>query len=219
MVVYAQTSDDPLTFDLHFAVITKNVDAHRIASLEQLKKEVDILNMYFVAENRKAIVKFRFKSAAFYNEIRNSDCEFVKLGDATSPYDSDRGAALFNACNDLRVRDPRAINFYIYDSYAPRIGFSDTTSHGRRNANRPYVLIDWERLNHSDQSAEEHEMGHAFGLYHECVPGATRGTSTNIMASADCGKGSGGRRDIGFNALQVRTILDFARQIRARLKK
>lgn len=219
MVVCAQTAEDHPVFDLHFVVITKNGDAHRIASLEQLKKEVAILNTHFVTENRQAIVKFRFKSAAFYDEVQNSSCELVKLGDTTRPYDSDGWAALFNACDDPRVRDLNAINFYVYDSYNPKTGFSDTTSHGKVNANRPYVLIDWARLNHNDQSVEEHEMGHAFGLDHVCVPGARRSTSTNIMASAECGKGSGGRRDIGFNASQVKTILDHARQTKVRLKK
>jgi hypothetical protein len=62
-------------------------------------------------------------------------------------------------------------------------------------------------------------MGHAFGLGHECVPGARRTTSTNIMASADCGKGSGGLRDIGFNATQVKIILDYASKIKNQLEK
>ncbi len=94
---------------------------------------------------------------------------------------------MFNACDD-----PRAINVYVYDSYAERGGFADVTSHGRRNSNRPYLLLDWERLGHKVQGAEEHEMGHAFGLEHVCAPGAKPKTSTNIMASADCGLGSGG---------------------------
>lgn len=206
-------------FDLHFAVITKHSAAHGVATLAQLKKEVDILNTHFVAEDRKPIVTFRFKSAAFYGEIRHSHCEFAGLGDTDVPYDSTRLAALFNACDDPKVRDPRAINFYVYDSYDSRGARADTTGHGKRNSNRPFILLDWERLDHRDQSPEEHEMGHAFGLGHECAPGAKRETSTNIMASAECGRGSAGRRDIGFSPAQARTILDYARKIQERLRR
>jgi len=98
------------------------------------------------------------------------------------------------------------------------LGFKDATGHGRRNSGRPFVFLDWQRLNHGDQAAEEHEMGHAFGLEHICVPGATRQTPTNIMASADCGKGSGGLRNLGFNEQQTATILRYGQQIRDRLR-
>lgn len=216
-IASAQDGGTLLTFDLHFAVITKNPAAHGVVTLSQLKTEVDILNTYFVTEGRQPIVKFRFKSASFYDDIKHSRCEFVKIGDTEVPYDSDRLAALFNACDDVKVRDPQAINFYVYDSYDAQKGASDTTGHGKRNSNRPFLILDWERLNHKDQSPEEHEMGHAFGLGHECAPGARRESSTNIMTSSDCGRGSGGRRDIGFNARQVKTILGHAQAIRERL--
>jgi hypothetical protein len=49
-------------------------------------------------------------------------------------------------------------------------------------------------------------MGHAFGLTHICEEGAKLSSSTNIMASSACGKGSGGKRNIGFNIEQQRII-------------
>jgi hypothetical protein len=216
-VAWAQKDTALMIFDLHFAVITKNPLAHGVATLRQLKTEVDILNAYFVTEGRQPIVKFRFKSAAFYDDIKNSTCVLTRIGDAEVPYDSDRLAALFNACDDAKVRDPQAINFYVCDSYDAKKKAADTTGHGKRNSNRPFVMLGWERLNHKEQSPEEHEMGHAFGLSHECAPGAKQESSTNIMASADCGRGSGGRRDIGFNPGQVKTILGYAQAIRAKL--
>lgn len=205
-------------FDLHLVVLTRHADAQRIATLEQLRREVDILNSHFVTASRQPIVRFRFKSAALHAAVKDSPCQFVALGDAARPLDGDQAAALFNACDDRHVRDPQAINIYVVDSFAAATGFADTTGHGRRNANRPFLMLDWQRLNHGAQSPEEHEMGHAFGLAHECVPGATPATSTNIMASAECGQGSGGRRDIGFNAQQVSTILLQARRIAERLR-
>jgi hypothetical protein len=195
-------------FDVHFCVITKNPAAHRVATEEQLRKEVEILNTYFVTADRRPIVRFQFKSAQMYEEVAGLNCRFVELGDGAVPYDSDEWARRFNASPHPQVRDLQAINFYVFDSYG-NSGAGDQTSHGKRNSNRPYVLIDWQRLNHNTQGVEEHEMGHAFGLEHVQVPGATMRSHTNIMAGAHAG-GSGGLRDIGFDAEQTRTILHHA---------
>ncbi len=213
-----RAADPPPQFDVHFAVITRNPEAHRVATREQLRKEVEILNAHFVSERRHAVVVFRLKSVALYGEIKESACELAGLGDRAQDFDSGLADRAFNACAEPLVRDPHAINFYVYDAYAGATGFADATGHGRRNSNRPYVFLDWKRLNHAGQAPEEHEMGHAFGLGHECVPGATSRTSTNIMASAECGKGSGGMRDLGFNARQVESILKYAALITERLR-
>lgn len=206
------------TFDVHLVVLTSNAGAQQVATRDQLRREVDILNEFFAAENREPLVRFRFKSATLFPETRRSSCKLKDLGDVRGPLDTGHAAELFNTCDDPHIRDPRAINFYVYDAYAPGSGFKDATGHGRRNSGRPFVFLDWQRLNHGDQAAEEHEMGHAFGLEHICVPGATRQTPTNIMASADCGKGSGGLRNLGFNEQQTATILRYAQQIRDRLR-
>jgi hypothetical protein len=205
--------------DLHFCVITANPETHRKASIEQLKREVDILNRTFVTLARKPIVRFRFKSATLYGQLRDSKEPFVALGDSKAPYDSTHYADLFNRCRDPQVRDLNAINFYIYDSYNPKNGYKDITSHGKRNSNRPYVLIDWERLDNNVQSPEPHEMGHAFGLGHVAVPGATPKTNSNIMCSTEFGFGSGGRRNRGFTDAQSAIILYHTRRTLFRLKE
>jgi hypothetical protein len=210
---------DPLpVFDIHFVVITMNPDAHRVGSVDQLRREVDILNARFITDGGKPLVTFRFKSAVAYQQARDSACDFAKLGDQRHALDTELATRRFNACDDARIRDPHAINFYVYDAYSAAAGFNDTTGHGRRNSDRPFLLLDWQRLNHNGQAPEEHEMGHAFGLGHVCAPGATRGTSTNIMASADCGRGSGGMRDLGFTGEQAATILKNAGRIAQRLR-
>ncbi|MEB3754566.1 hypothetical protein [Acinetobacter sp. MD2(2019)] len=206
--------DEP--FDIHFVMITPNPLAHSRVKLEDLKNEVNLLNRYFVKEDRSPIIKFKFKSAAFYDEIKNSNCALVALNRSKFIYNSEIWANYFNACNDPKVRDPNAINIYIYDSYTEKQGFKNIDGHGKRNGNRPFILLDWERLNHHIRAPEEHEMGHAFGLNHVCAVGAKRNSSTNIMTTS-CVDGYTGKRDIGFNNQQFKTIMHYAPLIRAKL--
>lgn len=216
--VYGNHDDTIKKFPVNFVVLSSKHEVHHVVGIDTARKEIEILNTFFTSEQREPIVHFQFKSFHSYNDIKNSECEFIKLGDFTGTYNSEYWQDLFNACNDSRVVDPTAINFYIYDSYSPGKSFADKDSHGKNNLNQPYIIIDWERLNHQIQSPEEHEMGHAFGLTHVCVPGATPATSTNIMASKDCKKGSGGRRDIGFDQRQRRLILRNAEIIKKKLR-
>lgn len=203
------------TFKVHFTVLTSDASAIAKATKEQMKKEVTILNDYFVSKSRGKIVTFTFKSASLYADIQNSSCDLVRMSNDGRAYDSGAWEAAIDACSDPKVVDPNAINFFVYDNFVG--GYGDTTSRGKLNSHHPYVLIDWQRLEHINQSPEEHEMGHAFGLDHVCNPTATSTTSTNIMASSgdypdangnmvDC-PGSGGLRDIGFRQPQVDIIV------------
>jgi hypothetical protein len=204
-------------FPLHFCVITKNPDAQKRATLEQCREEVEIFNKSFLTLEGKPLVKFVLKGYSSYPDVRNSTCELVQLGDSTMPYSNPGVTKAFNDCQDPKVRDRGAINIYIYDSYSEKAGFGDPTSHGIRNSNRPFFLIDWARLGGNLQNAEPHEMGHAFGLGHVGVPGATIKSSTNIMASSGEVFGSGGQRDLGFSESQAAVILYHAQRTYSRL--
>lgn len=209
--------DDMLTFPLHFCVLTRNPSAHRVATLQQCRKECDILNATFRTHTGDALVHFTLKGYSSYSDIRNSGSELVRYGDSTDPYDSNRLARAFNACKNTRVRDRNAINIYIFDSYSARVKFADMTSHGKRNSNRPYVFLDWERLDNKVQNPEPHEMGHCFGLGHVGVPGATQKSPTNIMTSAGESFGSGGLRTYGFTEAQSALIQYHAKRTYQRL--
>lgn len=208
-------------FDVHFSVLTKNKQAHKKATLEQLKKEIDILNHYFVTDSGEKIIKFKFKSAHFFDDTKLSNCNFKILGDSTKYFTGEEARRMYYSCNDEKIRDPLAINIYIIDSYSPKYGFENyTTSVGAYNSgNQPYMLLDWARLNHTKLSPEEHEMGHCFGLGHICDPNAKRDTDTNIMASMSQCKGSMGLRNIGFNAKQVEAIVNNAKIIKRNFEK
>ncbi len=212
--VLAARAEDALPFDVNLVVLSKRPEALQRATPEQLKREVEILNTYFVAANGERPAKFRLKGYSYAHELGDSSCQnLLAMGDRSDEYDHVRFKEYYDGCRDSRVVDPRAINFYVYDSYRADKGFADNTSHGHYHGGRPFIVIDWERLDHRIQSPEEHEMGHAFGLGHVCEVGATLKTSTNIMASHDCGKGSGGRRDKGFDERQMGIIKEKARKV------
>lgn len=206
-----------LTIPLHFCVLTRNPAAQAKATREQCQKEVEILNAGFRGLDGTPLVTFTLKGFTPYAEARTSKCPLLEFGDSRRPYDAGAILKAFNACEDAQVRDPGAINVYVYDSHSAEAGYDDQTSHGTRNSNRPYVLIDWERLGGNIQNAEVHEMGHAFGLDHVGVPGAGMNSSTNIMTSAAEGFGSGGKRDLGFSESQAALILYHAERTRGRL--
>jgi hypothetical protein len=205
-------------FGVHFCVLTRNPEAQRAATPAQCRKEVDILNATFRTLDGEPLVRFAFKGFASYGDVKGSPSELLSFGDRTEKYDTELVAKAFNATRDRKVRDPQAINIYIYDSHSAKGGSADMTSHGKRNSNRPFVLIDWRRLNGAVQNAEAHEMGHCFGLEHVGVPGAGAKTSTNIMASAAEQFGSGGLRDLGFSPAQAAVIVYHAKRTHGRLR-
>ncbi len=201
--------------DINFVILTDTYNKDNKEIEREMRNEVYILNKYFVGANGKQLIQFRTKGIHFYNEIKNSTCKFIEVGKTYLQYDSNYWQKLFNQCKDPVVVQQQVVNFYIYDSYSNSKGFGDKNGHGKNNGNHPYILFDWQRLNHYEQSPEEHEMGHALGLDHVCAPGASKSSDTNIMTSADCGLGSGGLRNIGFSDDQIEVILENARKINA----
>lgn len=239
---FKECSGTKFVFPVHFCVVTNNDSASRIATYAQLQQEVDILNLYFTARDpslssgRRALVAFTFKSASLYHDITGMTSDLVaELQRAVEINDWTRIKEYYAKEMNTAILDPGAINIFIYDAWDSTNGWGNTDGHGTYNDYSPIILLDYTRLNHV-QAAEEHEMGHAFGLAHVCETGATSTSSTNIMACSrdypshneygyiglsltyvDCPY-SGGLRDIGFNAAQSLIILDSAQKIMDKLE-
>lgn len=134
------------------------------------------------------------------------------MADAGSPTNDWVKKAVFE-CPDPRVIHPNAVNFLVIDGYNEEKQFDDWTSYGFYGYGAAglmcAVLIDVSRLVHIF-AAEEHEMGHVFGLGHFCDPAATGSSPTNIMTQRNACKGGIGKegsRAIGFNKEQEESIL------------
>ena len=204
------------SFGIQFIILTEN---ERNIEVEKLIDEVNVMNEFFVKEDRSGIFNFYLNSVSYYDDIQNSNCEMISVGDLAVNLPDIDYETMFNACDDILVRDKNAINIYIYDAYWD--GFENWFGIGFNNADIPFIMLDYARLPHI-AAAEEHELGHIFGLGHICSTVTSNDSSSNIMSSAtgNCAAAgiATGLRDIGFNREQLEVIKDTAIRIIANLE-
>ncbi len=209
-----------------------------LAGTEVFRREVEILNTFFVMEdatgNRMPVahrnheIRFRYKSHHYLEDVRQTNSDLLAYGRQDDwqircqdgYYGSGAGCWRDDIwdCNDKRLYDPLSINIYIFDHVEPdctahTVNPFDNCSYGRSNKRgidyRPHILLDYDRLFHHHLSPEEHEMGHVFGLGHNCDPGIRTDTDpSNIMQSSresSCTHSNrpaaGGTRGIGFGII------------------
>lgn len=184
---------------------TNRPEARAFDHMDQMQKEINILNKYFLDDQNQTIFDFKLNRYISYDQFSKMKCDLEHLLNRPAQMNPQLIPGSVKKC--FPQRKSKEVFFFIYDAYNTKLKYNDITSRGFRNNGRPFILIDWERLNYKTQAATIHEMGHAFGLDHVCAPGAKKTTPTNIMASYDCGKGSGGLRNIGFTPKQLSTIL------------
>lgn len=188
---------------VNFIFATSNIEAVRNDNLNQVHKEISILNRYFVDQNNRPIFQFKLNQYMDYSQFQQMNCDLHEILEQAKPIQHLEVKKAFNQCF---TREKNTVYMFIYDAYSLKRGHNSVTSWGFNNNNSPFTLIDWERLNYKIQAALPHEMGHAFGLRHVCAPKAKLKDATNIMASSECGSGTGGNRTIGFNSEQLKTI-------------
>jgi hypothetical protein len=183
-----------------FAVPPNIIEENQYRQIAQ--RETQILNQYFITQDRQPIFKFKLKNYIGHTQFNKMNCKLSQRLIARLPISGDDAKKEFKQC----FKHANSVYVFVYDAYNAEIGFKDGTSWGFNNNNQPFILLDWERLNYRNQAALPHEMGHVFGLRHICIPKAKRRDSTNLMASAGNCDGSGGKRDIGFNDDQLKII-------------
>lgn len=188
---------------VNFVFASSNQRAQIFDNKNQMDKELKILNRYFVDENNNPLFNFKFGTYTNWSAFVKKGCVLAKQLNQEKNLDINQLKKNVNNCFKIKRGE---VYFIIYDAYNHVNGWKDATGWGFNNAGKRFILIDWMRLNYKHQAPSPHEMGHAFGLEHVCVPNAKFKDATNIMASSSCGKGSGGQRNIGFSPQQVQTI-------------
>ncbi|MDV7450297.1 metalloprotease [Acinetobacter baumannii] len=189
-----------------FVFTTNNPSAAQFDNFTQMRKEISILNKYYLDDQGKKIFNFKLNRYIPYEEFSKLYCDLKQQINQPYPISTETIPASVNTCFPKRTASKEVIVF-IYDAYSTKWKFEDVTSRAFRNNGKPFILLDWNRLNYNIQAGSVHEMGHVFGLKHVCAPKATKRTPTNIMTSAECKLGSGGLRNLGFTPVQLQTIL------------
>ncbi|HAV3438849.1 metalloprotease [Acinetobacter baumannii] len=189
-----------------FVFTTNNPSAAQFDNFTQMRKEISILNKYYLDDQGKKIFNFKLNRYIPYKEFSKLHCDLKQQINQPYPISTETIPASVNTCFPKRTASKEVIVF-IYDAYSTKWKFKDVTSRAFRNNGKPFILLDWNRLNYNIQAGSVHEMGHVFGLKHVCAPKATKRTPTNIMTSAECKLGSGGLRNLGFTPVQLQTIL------------
>lgn len=180
---------EPADFDLNVVIMTQHFQGEtgrrgtdgRERRPEAIRarflSHVDDLNKEFRSEAGEQLVRFHLQAVVPWLDIKDSPCEAVKLAFAGKNF-----APALKACDDPRIRRPKAVNVYIYEPWLQNEDRT-MTSHGRVGSFGPYALIHWK--SHHKFDLLWHELGHAFGLPHVCTSPRPAGTHWNIMATPD----------------------------------
>lgn len=200
-LVFSITLSHAKEIQVNFVVSSNKPEVIQYQSSRYFKQQIKILNQYFLDENDEKIFKFYLGNTISYKSFTKRNCDFQTMLNKAEVFIVKNLAPSFNRC--LPQEKSNQVFVFVYDSYANHNRFADTTSWGFYNKGKPFILLDWKRFDLGKNSAILHEMGHAMGLNHVCIPGAKRQDSTNRMASGQCGKGSMGLRNLGFTPAQI----------------
>jgi hypothetical protein len=135
----------PVEIPLHFTVLTRNPYAGRRTTPQYLRREVETLNKAYAEAHPQCGLSFTFKSVCSAGEVEGAKSALALRIDAQEEYDGESWRSLFNACSNPRIVDPHAINVFIRDEFSKEHGFRSQSCWVKRNSNKPYILLDWER--------------------------------------------------------------------------
>ena len=172
---------------------------------EDIPLILESIQRHFRAEDGGQLVRFEIAGFTAFSDLENSDrgTALYESITSTANYDGSSLKRDYLDCEAPRLRDPRAINVYLFDNAFANEG---DTSHGKRANNHPFILVDIDRIESLDAASGalvvdrrrfEHELGHGFGVGHTCeITSLNRYSESNVMGQIGfCGQ-LGGWRDI-----------------------
>lgn len=163
-------ADLPL-FSLHFVMMTDHEKAVAAATPQRFAEIEDLLNRKFASTSGEHLARFKVRSFASLETIKNSACPeiYESIVNRTSSRYGD-----YWKCKDLQVRAPQGVTIFIKHHDI------DKLSYGGQMKGMPFAQINWERFR-KDERVFLHELGHAFGLSHSCPPAKGSDEKKNVM--------------------------------------
>ena len=83
---------------VNFVFSTNHVEAQKFDNLSQIKKEVDILNRYFVTEKNQPIFKFELNKYIPYQKFKQLNCKLSHLLESPKPMERPALIKIFRQC-------------------------------------------------------------------------------------------------------------------------
>lgn len=187
-------SGDCRRIDVNIVFLTDKDDPDHLGRAQVAANQVDLLNAHFRTLSGAQIFQFVKKRHVTFADAHSSPA-CPKLKRLARDAENDIGSnAIRNAAVDqcfdgtgeaARLFDHAAINMYIFDHVYTNDdeGSDGGTGYGKEVGNKrfPVLFVDIDRVSkarHGETAAaQEHELGHAFGLHHVCQPQGALHTS------------------------------------------
>ncbi|MDA4982651.1 metalloprotease, partial [Acinetobacter baumannii] len=134
-----------------FVFTTNNPSAAQFDNFTQMRKEISILNKYYLDDQGKKIFNFKLNRYIPYKEFSKLHCDLKQQINQPYPISTETIPASVNTCFPKRTASKEVIVF-IYDAYSTKWKFKDVTSRAFRNNGKPFILLDWNRLNYNIQA-------------------------------------------------------------------
>ncbi len=131
-----------------FVFTTNSPEATKFDNYQQMRKEIKILNKYYVDDKNNKIFKFKLHRYIPYEEFSKLHCDLKQQINQPYPITIETIPASVNTCFPKRTASKEVIVF-IYDAYSTKWKFEDVTSRAFRNNGKPFILLDWNRLNYN----------------------------------------------------------------------
>ena len=128
-----------------FVFTTDSPEAVKFDNYQQMRKEIKILNKYYVDDKNNKIFKFKLNRYISYEEFSKLHCDLKQQINQPYPISLETIPASIKTCFPKRTASKEVIIF-IYDAYSPKWKFEDVTSRAFRNNGEPFVLLDWNRF-------------------------------------------------------------------------